>query len=79
MQLALQLKAMTSLAVIPARAGSTRLKNKNIYPLGGKPLIRWTVEAVLNSGVFDKVVISTDGDHIFDAVKDLPVERHIRP
>ena len=79
MQLALQLKAMTSLAVIPARAGSTRLKNKNIYPLGGKPLIRWTVEAVLNSGVFDKVVISTDGEHIFDAVKDLPVERHIRP
>lgn len=70
---------MKSLAVIPARGGSTRLKDKNIYPLGGKPLIRWTVEAVIKSGVFDKVVISTDSDAIFDTVKDLPVERHVRP
>jgi len=68
-----------SLAVIPARGGSTRLKDKNIYPLGGKPLIRWTTEAVVNSGMFDKVLISTDSDAIFDAVKDLPVERHVRP
>ena len=67
------------LAVIPARGGSTRLKNKNIYPLGGKPLIRWTTEAVINSGCFDKILISTDSDKIFDAVKDLPVERHHRP
>jgi CMP-N-acetylneuraminic acid synthetase len=68
-----------SLAVIPARGGSTRLKDKNIYPLGGKPLIRWTVEAVVESGVFDKVMVSTDSDAIFDAVKDLPIERHVRP
>lgn len=70
---------MKSLAVIPARGGSTRLKDKNIYPLGGKPLIRWTVEAVVESGVFDKVMVSTDSDAIFDAVKDLPIERHVRP
>lgn len=70
---------MKSLAVIPARGGSTRLKNKNIHPLGGKPLIRWTTEAVLNSGVFDKVLISTDSDEIFNAVSDLNVERHYRP
>jgi CMP-N-acetylneuraminic acid synthetase len=66
-------------AVIPARAGSTRLKNKNIYPLGGKPLIRWTVDAVVESGVFDKIVVSTDSDDIYEAVSDLPVERHFRP
>tara|TARA_A100000172_G_scaffold78235_1_gene63548 strand:- start:134 stop:802 length:669 start_codon:yes stop_codon:yes gene_type:complete len=70
---------MRRLAVIPARSGSTRLKNKNTFPLGGKPLIRWMTEAVLESGCFDKVIISTDGDHIFDAVSDLPVERHHRP
>jgi len=70
---------VNKLAVIPARAGSTRLKNKNIYPLGGKPLIRWVTEAVVNSGCFDKILVSTDGDKIFDAVKDLPVERHVRP
>ena len=66
-------------AVIPARGGSTRLKDKNVYPLGGKPLIRWTVEAVLKSNCFHKVIVSTDSDKIFDAVKDLPVERHTRP
>ena len=69
----------TKLAVIPARAGSARLKDKNIYPLGGKPLIRWITEAVIGSGCFDSVVISTDGDHIFDAVSDLNVQRHERP
>lgn len=68
-----------NLAVIPARDGSTRLKNKNIYPLGGKPLIRWSTESVLKSNCFDKVVISTDSDEIFYAVSDLPVIRHNRP
>ena len=70
---------MIATAVIPARAGSTRLKDKNVYPINGKPLIRWSVEAVLKSGQFDKVIVSTDGDHIFEAVSDLPVERHKRP
>tara|TARA_R110000796_G_scaffold139636_1_gene255753 strand:+ start:259 stop:933 length:675 start_codon:yes stop_codon:yes gene_type:complete len=70
---------MTAMAVIPARAGSTRLKNKNIYPLGGKPLIRWMTEAVIESCCFDVVVISTDSDDIFDSVSDLPVIRHHRP
>ena len=70
---------MSNLAVIPARGGSTRLKNKNITPLLGKPLIRWMTNSVLESGCFDKVIISTDCDKIFDAVADLDVERHIRP
>jgi len=70
---------MKRLAVIPARSGSTRLKDKNIYNLAGKPLIRWMTEAVLNSGCFDKVIISTDSDLIYDAVSDLDVARHIRP
>lgn len=69
----------SKIAVIPARSGSTRLKDKNIYPIKGKPLIRWSVESVLQSGQFDRVIVSTDGDHIFEAVSDLPVERHKRP
>ena len=70
---------MKRLAVIPARGGSTRLKDKNIYPLGGKPLIRWITEAVVASECFDKILISTDDDRIFDAVSDLDVVRHNRP
>jgi N-acylneuraminate cytidylyltransferase len=70
---------LKTLAVIPARGGSTRLKDKNIYPLKGKPLIRWITETVVNSNCFEKVLISTDSDQIFDAVSDLVVERHVRP
>ena len=72
-------KFMRKIAVIPARGGSTRLKNKNIIPIKGKPLVRWSTEAVINSGCFDSVVISTDSDEIFEAVSDLQVLRHIRP
>ena len=71
--------SMRSIAVIPARGGSTRLKDKNIFNLGGKPLIRWMVEAVIGSNCFDEVVISTDSDKIFEAVSDLNVARHVRP
>lgn len=69
---------MKNIAVIPARGGSTRLKDKNVYPLCGKPLIRWMATAVVDSGCFDKVIISTDSDKIFSAVSDLPVHRHHR-
>jgi CMP-N-acetylneuraminic acid synthetase len=69
---------MKRLAVIPARGGSTRLKDKNIYPLGGKPLIMWTIEAVLKSECFDNVIVSTDSDKIFETVSSLPVQRHHR-
>lgn len=48
------------LAIIPARAGSKRLPNKNIITLHGKPLIQWTIEAALGSRCFDSVVVSTD-------------------
>ena len=70
---------MRALAVIPARGGSTRLKDKNIYPLKGKPLIRWMVEAVAQTKLFEKVLVSTDSDEIFDATMGLGVKRHYRP
>ena len=69
----------TKVAIIPARKGSTRLKDKNIRLLGGKPLIQWMVEAVLDSNEFDDVYVSTDSDKIFEVVKHLAVKRHVRP
>lgn len=50
------------LAIIPARSGSKGLKDKNIKILNGKPLIAYTIEAALKSGVFDDVIVSTDSE-----------------
>jgi len=48
------------IAIIPARGGSKRLPGKNLLTLAGKPLIGWTIEAAIGSGVFSRVVVSTD-------------------
>lgn len=52
------------LAVIPARGGSKGVPYKNIKKLAGKPLLAYTVQAALESGVFEKVIVSTDSDLI---------------
>lgn len=52
------------LALIPARAGSQRVRNKNIRKLRGKPLIAFTIEAALASRLVDRVVVSTDSPRI---------------
>jgi pseudaminic acid cytidylyltransferase len=52
------------LAVIPARGGSKRIPGKNIKPFCGKPIIAWSIEAALQSGCFDRVVVSTDDAEI---------------
>jgi CMP-N,N'-diacetyllegionaminic acid synthase len=54
----------TFLAVIPARGGSKGIPGKNIKPLGGKPLIAWTIEAAKSCAYIDRVVVSTDDDKI---------------
>ena len=48
------------IALIPARGGSKRLPGKNLMPIAGKPLIAWTIEAAIESGVFSRVIVSTD-------------------
>lgn len=55
-----------ALAVIPARAGSKRIPGKNVRQLGGRPVIAYTIEAALQSGVFARVVVSTDSEEIAD-------------
>lgn len=55
---------MTSriVGLIPARAGSKRVPNKNVLRLHGHPLLAYTISAALDSGVFEKVIVSTDSD-----------------
>lgn len=52
------------LGVIPARGGSKGIPGKNIRPLGGKPLIAWTIEAGKRSAHLDRLVLSSDDDDI---------------
>ena len=51
---------MKHIAIIPARSGSKGLKDKNIKLLAGKPMMAYTIEAALASGIYDCVHVSTD-------------------
>ena len=56
-------------ALIPARAGSKRVPDKNIRSLAGHPVIAYTIAAALDSGVFTDVIVSTDSEHYAEIVK----------
>ena len=55
--------------LIPARAGSKRVKNKNIKPLAGHPVMAYTISAALESGVFGEVVVSTDSEQFAETAR----------
>ena len=58
-----------SIAIIPARGGSKRIPHKNIIDFFGKPMIAHTIQAALDSGVFDSVVVSTDDAEIAEVAR----------
>lgn len=58
-----------NVAIIPARGGSKRLPGKNIKLLNGKPLIQWSIEAALQSKLFDRIIVSTDAIEIKDVAE----------
>ncbi|MDU6115993.1 MAG: acylneuraminate cytidylyltransferase family protein [Paeniclostridium sordellii] len=68
------MKKSKVLAIIPARAGSKGIKDKNIIDLSGKPLIAHSIEAGLKSKYINKVVVSTDGEKIAKIAKDYGAE-----
>lgn len=53
---------MKNIAVITARSGSKGLRDKNIKPLNGRPMLAYSIEAAIASGVFDTVYVSTDSE-----------------
>lgn len=65
-------RALRALAIIPARAGSTRIPGKNTRLLCGIPLIMWSVKAAINSSEITGVVVTTDSPEIADMVSGLP-------
>lgn len=62
------------LAVIPARGGSKRIPRKNIKTFAGKPMIAWSIEAALQSGCFDRVIVSTDDADIAAVAREYGAE-----
>jgi CMP-N-acetylneuraminic acid synthetase len=70
----LKKKIKEFLCIIPARAGSKGVKNKNIKLLGGKPLIYWTIKEALKIKEFSKVIVSTDSKKIQNISKKYGAE-----
>lgn len=58
-----------SLCIIPARGGSKRIPRKNIKPFHGRPMIAWSIQAALDSGAFDHVIVSTDDAEIAEVAR----------
>lgn len=61
---------MKRVAVITARGGSKRIPRKNIRPFLGKPIIVYSIEAALNTGLFDEVMVSTDDEEIAKVARE---------
>lgn len=57
------------IAIIPARGGSTRIKNKNIKIFNKKPLIAWTIKAALQSKLIDDVYVTSENENILKISK----------
>jgi pseudaminic acid cytidylyltransferase len=65
---------MSSVAIIPARGGSKRIPRKNLKLFHGKPIIAYSIEASLASGLFDRVIVSTDDEEIAEVARRLGAE-----
>jgi pseudaminic acid cytidylyltransferase len=67
------------LCVIPARGGSKRIPRKNIRLFAGRPIIAWSIQAALESGLFDRVMVSTDDEEIAEVARahgaEIPFQR----
>lgn len=59
----------SSIAIITARGGSKRIPRKNIKEFCGKPIITYSIEAALKSGIFDEVMVSTDDSEIAEVAR----------
>lgn len=67
-----------SVCIIPARGGSKRIPRKNIRDFCGRPMIAWPIRAAIDSGCFDRIVVSTDDDEIAQVAKEAGAEAPFR-
>ncbi len=69
---------MKGVAIIPARGGSKRLPRKNILDFMGVPMINWTISAAIKTGIFEKIIVSTEDGQIAEISKNAGAEVHKR-
>lgn len=62
-------KKKNAIAIIPARGGSKRIPRKNINDFLGKPIIAYSIEAAIQSNLFDTIMVSTDDEEIAEIAK----------
>lgn len=62
------------LGLIPAKGGSTRLARKNLRLLGGRPLLAWAAQAARESGIIDRLVVSTEDAEVASTARSLGIE-----
>ncbi|WP_306640420.1 cytidylyltransferase domain-containing protein [Sanyastnella coralliicola] len=70
---------MRTIAIIPARGGSKRLEKKNIYPLLGKPLIAYTIDALKECAFVDDIFVSSDDEEILKVGEQYGAKSLLRP
>ena len=71
---------MKILGIIGIRSGSKGVKDKNIKPLLGKPLVGWVIDAARKSKYLNRIIVSTDSEKYVDVVKSLGAEApYLRP
>lgn len=63
-----------TVCLIPARGGSKRIPRKNVRPFHGKPMIAWSIETARQTGVFDRIIVSTDDSEIARVATDYGAE-----
>jgi CMP-N-acetylneuraminic acid synthetase len=67
-------KGHTYLAIVPARGGSNRLFKKNIRMMAGRPLIWYVADTIKQSGIFDRMIVSTDSEEIAEVAEECGLE-----
>ena len=65
---------MSRVAVIPARGGSRRIPGKNIREFHGRPMLAWPLRTAIDSGLFDRIIVSTDDDQVADVARNYGAE-----
>lgn len=68
-----------AVAIIPARGGSKRLPRKNVALLAGRPLLAYTIDSAQGSGLFTRVIVSTEDPEIRDVAAAAGAQVHARP